>query len=610
MVIINSAEANRTQLRYIKESVWGTTPASGATTEARIVDSSITRQKNTQTSKEIRADRMVPSIAEVGSSAGGTIDFEFSAGSMDAFFEGFLLGAWTTEMNFFQVKGNVVSIAGAGEVDILGADYTDYITAGQYLKLEGFTKPENNKYVAVSAVSFGSGKTTITVLEEVGVGSDAGLTAEAGTAFTKVLDANDVLLKATDIETSATGNEITTSAGTFPTLKVGQTIYVEGLGKGTGSVLWNVADPVAGDTVTVNDGANEAIFELNTSADAVGEGHIYVPLSQTPATQGQSFTDAVNAQFAKGVLRVSSTFDTATSTLVNHNGAGGSIVASDTSTATVTSFSGGAASGKFGFFTVLAQPDTKTIQVAETLVTDANAGSLPVVVKGSHLRNPGAVGDITKQSFTIETSFTDVSKNFVARGQRAGSFSLDVKTGDIVTGSMDFMGRDIIHSSTNLLGLSPYTPLETTTTEVLNATSNVGTIKYQGTALDLAIQSITMKGDNNLREQRAVGEQFPAGIGYGKFDLSGTADMYFESFEVYQAFVDHTTVSLGFDFTDVDNNHYIFTIPAVKFTKDPISPDGIDTDVMEKLEWTAQRDPVLKTQLMIDRFSSIYPMAA
>lgn len=609
MVIINSAEANRTQLRYIKEAVWGVTPANGKTTEARITDSSITREKNTQTSKEIRADRMIPNIAEVGSSAGGTIDFEFSAGSMDGFFEGFLLGAWSRAMNFFQVKGNLVAITAAGNVRLLGTDYTNYITVGQYLKLEGFKNVVNNKYVAVSAVSFTGGNTDITVTAIAGVGADAGLSPEAGSAFTKLLDAGDVILKATDISIAA-GNKIQTAAGTFSGLKVGQKIYFEGLGKEEAELLWNASDPVAGDTVTVFDGTNTVVFELNTSADAVGEGNVYVPLSGTPATQGQAFTDAVNAQWAKGFLRVTSTFDTATSTLINNAGVGGSVSASDDGdSVTVTNFLGGDAT-KFGFATVLTIVDSKSFIVAETLTADANATSLVVVVKGSHLRNPGIVSDITKQSFTIETSFTDVSKNFVARGQRPSAFSLDVKTGEIVGGSMDFMGRDILHSSTNKLGLAPYTPLDTTATEILNATSNVGSVMYQGTPLELAIQAITMKGDNNLREQRAVGEQFPAGIGYGKFDLSGTADAYFESFELYQAFIDHTTVSLGFDFTDVDHNHYIFTIPAVKFTKDPIAPEGIDTDVMEKLEWTAQRDPVLKTQLMIDRYSSVWPMAA
>lgn len=602
MVILNSADANRTQLRYIRETVWGTTPASGVAAEARIVDSSITRTKNTQTSKEIRSDRMVSNIAETGSSAGGTIDFEFSAGSMDSFFESFLLGAWSRPMNFFQVKGTSVQITGASGVNLVGADYTDYIVANQYMKLEGFTHVANNTYVKVTSATFTAGNTVLVV-------SGATLVAEVGSAFSKILDANDVIVKATTVHFTS-GNTLSGGgADAFAGIKVGATLYVEGLGKGSGSILFNATDPTAGDTVTISDGVDVVTFEINTDPSLVAEGNVYVPLSGTPATQGQSLTDAVNLQFSRGAFKVTSTFATATSSFSNNAGAGGFIAASDAGTSvTVTDFAGGSAT-KNGFFTVLAVVDNDTLVMVETLTTDTNASTLPVIVKGSHVRNPGVVSEITKQSFTIETGFTDVNKYFVARGQRPSSFALSVKTGDIVTGSMDFMGRDIVHSSDVLLSASPYTPTDTTTTEILNATSNVGTVEYQGAPLAAALQALTMKGDNNLREQRAVGEQFPAGIGYGKFDLSGTADMYFENFDIYTAFVAHTTVSLGFDFNDVDNNHYIFTIPAIKFTKDPIVPTGIDTDVMEKLEWTAQRDPILKTQMMVDRFSSILPAA-
>ena len=108
-------------------------------------------------------------------------------------------------------------------------------------------------------------------------------------------------------------------------------------------------------------------------------------------------------------------------------------------------------------------------------------------------------------------------------------------------------------------------------------------------------------------EQRAVGEKFPAGIGYGRFNLSGTIEAYFEDFTFYDAFIGHDTISLGFSMEDVDHYKYYFTIPAIKITSDPIAPGGIDQDVMESMEWEAQRDPVLNTMFMIDRFSSVWP---
>jgi hypothetical protein len=53
---------------------------------------------------------------------------------------------------------------------------------------------------------------------------------------------------------------------------------------------------------------------------------------------------------------------------------------------------------------------------------------------------------------------------------------------------------------------------------------------------------------------------------------------------------------------------YVYTIPAVKFTSDPVSPGGIDQDVMEEIEWTAFRDPTKKTMMQIDRFSKTTPV--
>ena len=68
------------------------------------------------------------------------------------------------------------------------------------------------------------------------------------------------------------------------------------------------------------------------------------------------------------------------------------------------------------------------------------------------------------------------------------------------------------------------------------------------------------------------------------------------------------TRPIGFDFNDLDGNVYFYTIPALKLTADPISPTGIDEDIMEELEWSALRDPQTACQLQIDRFSSVFPV--
>ena len=599
MVTITSAESNRAVIRYIPEVVWGTTPGSGNSQTMRITQSGLVASKNTKVSEELRADRMVPSIIEVGAMSGGDVDFEFSAGSNDVFFEHFLLGSWTKAMNFFQVKGAAVSITGVNTITIAGTDYVKWITAGQKLKLEGFLTRNNNTYVTVSGTPvFGSGNTTITVVET--------LVVEGSSAYTKVLDAADVIVYASTVTLTA-GNTVSGGgANAFGALKVGQRVFIDGLGKETGTIVCSATDPAEGDVYTLYDNTNTVSFEIRTNSALVAAGNVWVPFSATPATLAASIAAAVMDQFRKQTLRITGVAVTDTVTLTNHNKLGGSITESSAGL-TTTAFTGGSLT-KSGIYTVNSVPTVDTFTTVETLSTDANAATLKVVVKGSHLRNPGDYTQIVKRSLSVETGFTDVSKYFRVDGLRVGSFSLNVKSGELVKGKFGLKGRATTTSDTSALANTvSYTVFDTTVTEVFNATSNVGTVYKNGVALTTALTDITFTGDANLREQRAVGAKFPAGIGYGRFNLKGQVDAYFQDFTLYNDFINHATVSLAFNMEDVDHNTYWFGLPAVKFTSDPISPEGIDKDVMEKLNFEAQRDPNLQTMMTIDRFSSVYP---
>lgn len=604
MVQINAAESNRASIRVIPEATWGTTPASGVTKEVRLTSSGLTTAKETKVSEEIRSDRMIPSIIEVAASSSGEIEFEFSAGSMDDFLAAFLLSTWSRSINFFQLKGTAVSIADSNTITLAGADYRDYLPAvNGYVKLEGFLTPANNGYFQISAKNFSGGNTTIDI-------SGTPLTAEAGSALTALFDANDVILAST--ATAFTSGNTVNGGGSnsfaTQTLKVGQKVHIEGLGKGVGEFAFAATNPGEGDTFTVSDGVDTIVFETRTDITLIAEGRTGVVLSGTEATMAANLAAAINAKFAAKELRCTATVSSGDVAVTNHRGAGGSLAASDDATSVVvTDFAGGDAT-KLGFFTIASIPNDDTFTTVETLGTDANSGTATVIIKGSHLRNPSSQADIVKQSFSIETGFNDVSQFFLRRGMRVGSFSLDVSSGDIVTGSIEFMGRDTIPSTTAVLTGGGYTVLDSTTTEVLNATDNIGEFKVDGQVLDgVAFKSISLEGDASLREQRAIGEKFPAGIGYGRFMLSGSGEAFFSDRTLYDKFVDHETTSFSFDVSDADFNTYYFTVPSTKITTDDIMPEGIDQDVMDNFEYSAFRDVTLKTQLLVDRFSSVYP---
>lgn len=612
---LQAAESNRAVIRYIAEDndCWGVTPASGKSREMRITSSSLAAEKETVVSEEIRADRMISDVVESAASSGGDIDVEFSAGSLDDFLQAFLLGLWTRPMTFDKFEGATVSMndnAGTTEVNISGADYTGYFVAGRRIKTEGFINPANNDFWQVVSSAFSAGVTTV-------VTSGTTCVDESGRDSSKVMDANDVIvLKSTAIRAGTSsartfdsnGGDAFASAIAAEQLVVGQKIYVSGLGYETGTFAFG-GQPADGETVTIHDGEKSVTFEFDNDS-AFTRGYVGVTIGGSAGATAANLQAAIMEQLWKGKIQCSASVVTTTVTVRNLHPdqvANASLTALTEATATAvtaTSFSGATASN--GVFTITALADD-VITVAEAVATNANASSLAVTIKGSHLRNPGVLTDIIPQSFSLETGFTDVGQYFKQTGLRVGSFGLAVSSGELVSGSMSLMGKETTTSTTSVLGSAPYTVLGSTSTPVLNATTNVGSIYKNGELLATALQSIEINGEAALREQRAVGSRFPAGIGTGRFNLTGTIVSYFETTDLYENFLNHDTISLAFDFKDNDKAVYWFTIPSLKITSDPIAPSGIDADVLEEMEWTAIRNPALNTMFMIDRFSSVLP---
>jgi len=594
------ADSNRVSLRYIIESpsAWGVTPASGVVREIRLTSSSLAASKETVTSDELRADRMVSSVVEVSAMSGGDINFEYSAGSQDDFLQQFVLGAWTRPMGFDQWRGNVLSWVDGTTFRISGADYTDYFTADRRIKTEGFGDSRNNGYFEIASVAFSGGNTNITI--------DAATpapVAEAGGANARLFDANDVIvLNSTGISAVASTNTIA-GTGLFAAaraagqLNAGQKIFVNGLGYAVGSILF---DEVATDVeIEIDDGVNTPI--------SYTAGVDYV-VGASASDSAAALAAAIRASVAADLLNLKVTVATDTVTLVNLNSVAGSIteVADADGNTTVTDFTGASPTAR-GFFTILSVTDDAIVTV-EDITADAASGQ-PVTIKGSMLRNPGNVAAIVAQSMSVATSFNDVDKHLLQDGLRNGSFSMEVASGSIVTGTISMQGRATTsHSSTPFLEGGSYVNLQAPATEVMNATTNVGNLTKDGSALATALQSISLEGDASLRNQMAVGSKFPRGIGTGRFSLTGTIQAYFENFDLYDQFIAHETVSLGFSFTDIDTNTYFWTLPAIKITSDPVAPGGIDQDVMEQLEFTAFRDAATACMLQVDRFSSVVPV--
>lgn len=607
------ADSNRARIRALKESnsAWGTIPGSGSTRELRYTSSSITPSKNTIISDEIRADRMVPDHIEVGANSAGDINYEFSAGSHDDFLESFMYGAWTRPMTFDSVKGTSLQWFNTSTLYINGHNVSSYFTAGRRVRTNNFLNAANNNYWELSTVTWNSGanRTELVMTTSTAV-------AEAGAATSVIYDANDVIvLKSTVIRAGTSGASTFDSNGgnvfaaaiAAGQIVAGQKIFVEGLGIETGLVTIGAAVPTAGARVTISDGVKSWIFQYGGSG---GNNVTVVAIGVSITAAATNLKNAINQERLNGNLDCSATSSVGVVTVKNQNCTGGSIVESvlDANIA-VTNFSGGDAAVRGVFTITAAVDDTLTVSPAPT--TNANGGALAVTIKGSMLRNPSDPDDITPQSWTFETGFEDVDQYFLVSGLRVGTFSLNFEASAILKGGFTFQGAAAAREITSTLGnTSTYTVLDTTSSSVMNATVNVGYVKINGTAMSTAIRSIELKGNNNLRDQNAVSYKFPAGIGAGRMEIDGTINAYFADGSLWDKFIEHDTASVEFNVNSVETHRYEFTIPAIIFANDKVSPSGGNQDIMEEIEYKAKRDPVTNCQIQIDRFSCTYPPCA
>lgn len=87
--------SNRARLSYIRETAFGVTPAAGPHRAIRFTGESLDFGIKTDTSKEIRDDRMTTDLILVGAGAQGGINGELSFKEYDDLIEAALMGTWT-----------------------------------------------------------------------------------------------------------------------------------------------------------------------------------------------------------------------------------------------------------------------------------------------------------------------------------------------------------------------------------------------------------------------------------------------------------------------------------------------------------------------------------
>ena len=229
--------------------------------------------------------------------------------------------------------------------------------------------------------------------------------------------------------------------------------------------------------------------------------------------------------------------------------------------------------------------------------TGSRAGVANCTISSSRL-----VNGTTPRSFSIEKGLLDVNQFFMFRGMNASKLSLSFQSGSIVTGSLDFMGKDSVRGT--VTGM-PGSPVASAAYDVVNAVTGVGSLMENGVAMSgTFIKSLKLDIDNKLRGQDAIGVYGYAGIAPGTLAVSGEMEVYLSDGALYDKFVNNTVSSVNWTMKDGSGNGYAIALPKIKYSDAKVQAGGLDQDVMLSLPFTALMDSVTGKSVILDRFGA------
>lgn len=188
---------------------------------------------------------------------------------------------------------------------------------------------------------------------------------------------------------------------------------------------------------------------------------------------------------------------------------------------------------------------------------------------------------VTPRSFTLERQQQDLASPSYEyfTGQQVDTLALSMKATAIITGTLSLTGLGSPPPSTSRF--SGATDLAATTTPVMNAASNVGTLIEAGVAVGgpsfMTEAGFTIK--NNLAEQNALGSLAAVGIRDGEISVSGNISAYFGDLTLLNQVINNSEIALMFRIGRKDSvrESTVISVPSARLQgTSPVSAKNQD----------------------------------
>ncbi len=137
------SDSNKTELSYVKETSFGVVPTNPAFQKLRFTGETLRHAKDTIQSEEIRADRQITDLVEVGNMANGEISYEFSSGTFNALIAAALCAS--TAVGIVVNETTTVTVdASDNKISRDAGSWGVTPIPGQFVRISGLATPANN----------------------------------------------------------------------------------------------------------------------------------------------------------------------------------------------------------------------------------------------------------------------------------------------------------------------------------------------------------------------------------------------------------------------------------------------------------------------------------
>lgn len=223
---------------------------------------------------------------------------------------------------------------------------------------------------------------------------------------------------------------------------------------------------------------------------------------------------------------------------------------------------------------------------------------MEAVLSGTWSVGDELVNGVAEKSFTIEKKLM-AGEYIRYTGMRPNTMNLSMTAEQLITGNFDFVGKGSARATALISGATYGDP---TTADVMSASDDFASLSITGVSGDApSIRSLTLDITNNLRPIVVAGSREAAGVGKGRFEVTGSIEAYFSSGVLYNAFVNNTALALSFNLGSTSTKIYTISLPKVKLESASITAGGLDQDLMTSLTWRGLYDDTLEGTMKITR---------